>query len=341
MNWPVVGWPTQSEFRPSAMPNRSPRSDNVRAALDWTGVPQANTGLRWRSIKSPNDNFYRSICWAPELRLFCAVASSGTGNRVITSPDGLTWNTQLNAAVDDSWYSVCWSSKLRLLCAVSNSGKVMLSSNGSDWTYINPGITASFTGVCWAESLGLFCAVGNSGSGRDVATSADGLTWTTQVDVTGTFGFNCVCWSEELKLFCAGAQIARVNTSPDGVNWTSRTTTAILNCITWSKKLGYFLGGSSALNVSSNGITWSSLLYKTNGPVAIIGVCDTDSLGLLVAVGSGSFTALWKGYDSMDTGFPPLIPAANSYSAVCYSPELKRLVAVARSGTGNRIMVSP
>ena len=345
MNWPVVGWPTQSEFRPSARPNRSPRSDNVRAALGWPGEPQANTGLRWRSIKSPSDNFYRSICWSPELKLFCAVASSGTGDRVITSPDGLNWNTQLNAAVDDSWYSVCWSSKLRLFCAVSNSGKIMLSSNGIGWTYINPGITAAFTSVCWAESLNLFCAVGNSGSGRDVATSVDGSTWTTQADATFTFGFSSVCWSEELNLFCATIPgLSRVNTSPNGVNWTSLTTSAAFNSVAWSKKIGCFFAGGSAgnVNVSFDGTTWSNLFYLTSlAPANILGVCDTGSLSSIIAVGTGSYTALWKGYGNMDAGFSPLIPATNSYSAVCYSPELRRLVAVARTGTGNRIMVSP
>jgi hypothetical protein len=61
------------------------------------------------------------VCWAPELGLFCAVASSGTGNRVMTSPDGIVWTVRASAA-DNSWYDLCWASELGLFCAVAFSG---------------------------------------------------------------------------------------------------------------------------------------------------------------------------------------------------------------------------
>ena len=44
------------------------------------------------------DNNWRAIAWSPELSLFAAVAFSGTGNRVMTSPDGITWSAYLDAA---------------------------------------------------------------------------------------------------------------------------------------------------------------------------------------------------------------------------------------------------
>ena len=45
----------------------------------------------------PGHNTCHSICWAPELQLLVAVGQSGTGNRVMTSPDGLSLPHQLPA----------------------------------------------------------------------------------------------------------------------------------------------------------------------------------------------------------------------------------------------------
>jgi len=75
----------------------------------------------WTIRTSAVDNDWLSVCWSPELGLFCAVASTGTGNRVMTSPDGITWTIRTSAA-DNEWYFVCWSPELGLFCAVADSG---------------------------------------------------------------------------------------------------------------------------------------------------------------------------------------------------------------------------
>jgi hypothetical protein len=36
-----------------------------------------------------------------------AVSSTGTGNRVMTSPDGINWTIQ-NSAVNNEWRAVTW-----------------------------------------------------------------------------------------------------------------------------------------------------------------------------------------------------------------------------------------
>jgi hypothetical protein len=52
------------------------------------------TGLH---VLSAADNNWVNITWAPELGLLVAVATSGTGNRVMTSPDGINWTTRSTA----------------------------------------------------------------------------------------------------------------------------------------------------------------------------------------------------------------------------------------------------
>lgn len=38
----------------------------------------------WTACISAADNYWQAVCWSPELSLFCAVASTGVGNRVMT-----------------------------------------------------------------------------------------------------------------------------------------------------------------------------------------------------------------------------------------------------------------
>jgi hypothetical protein len=61
------------------------------------------------------------VCWSSELSLFVAVANTGTGNRVMTSPDGITWTVRTSAA-NNEWWGVCWSSELSLFVAVGSTG---------------------------------------------------------------------------------------------------------------------------------------------------------------------------------------------------------------------------
>jgi hypothetical protein len=61
------------------------------------------------------------VTWAGELGLLVAVSNNGTGNRVMTSPDGITWTTRSSAA-NNGWTSLTWAKELGLLVAVADTG---------------------------------------------------------------------------------------------------------------------------------------------------------------------------------------------------------------------------
>jgi hypothetical protein len=88
----------------------------------------------WTSQTSAADNMWRSVTFGNGL--FVAVAQSGSGNRVMTSPDGMAWTSQTSAA-DNSWNSVTFGNDLFVAVAVYGSGSgdsVMTSSDGMAWT---------------------------------------------------------------------------------------------------------------------------------------------------------------------------------------------------------------
>ena len=96
-----------------------------------TATNSSRSGAQQREVQtlSAADNAWTSLCWSPQRELLVAVSSSGTGNRIMTSSDGLSWTTRSSPA-DLGWRSLCWSPQRRKFAAVSNSGagnRVMVS----------------------------------------------------------------------------------------------------------------------------------------------------------------------------------------------------------------------
>ena len=215
----------------------------------------------------PNTNIWTSVCWADNLNLYVAVSNTGSGNRVMTSPDGIDWTSRTSTA-DNNWTSVCYSSQLKLLVAVSNTGegnRVMTSINGILWTSRTSAADNNWTSVCYSPELVLFVAVSNSGTNNRVMTSLDGINWTARVSAVNN-NWTSVCYSTELNLFVAVSNSGtnnRVMTSNNGINWVSRTSAADNNwtSVCYSSELNLFVAvansGTNRIMKSTDGINWT------------------------------------------------------------------------------------
>ena len=257
-------------------------------------------GVNWTSRTSAADNAWWGITYGNGL--FVAVGFSGSGNRVMTSPDGITW-TARNSQSDINWSSVIYGNGTYV--AVANTGgtsRVITSTDGLTWTLRN--IQSANVSLATAQNAwysvtygnGLFVAVSNSGTTDRVITSPDGINWTTRT--TPNNNFYSVTYGN--GTFVAVAQTGtgnRVMTSPDGITWTSQSSAADSDWNSVAYGDGLFVavatsGTGSRVMTSPDGITWSARTAAT----------------------------------------------ANSWMAVAYGNST--CVAVAQTGTGNRVMTS-
>jgi hypothetical protein len=145
---------------------------------------------------SPNTNSWSSICYSEELSIFVAVSSSGSGNRVMTSSNGITW-TSRSSADDNDWTSVCWSPELMIFAAVSNTGtgnRIMTSPDGITWTSQTTPVDNNWTAICWATEINSFIAIANSGTNDRIMTSNNGINWTTRDNLINN-DWTSICWS--------------------------------------------------------------------------------------------------------------------------------------------------
>ena len=73
----------------------------------------------WYIRASAADNAWVSITFGNNL--FVAVAYTGSGNRVMTSPDGITWTIRTSAA-DNEWVSATYGNGLFVVVSQSGTG---------------------------------------------------------------------------------------------------------------------------------------------------------------------------------------------------------------------------
>ena len=256
-----------------------------------------------------NTNNWYDVAWGNNL--FVAVGQSGTGDRVMTSPDGIAWTIRTSAS-DSTWNSVTWSETLGLFVAVAQTG-IMTSPDGITWTSRTEPEVGQWRQVIWVNELNLFVAVGTLGSNR-VMTSPDGITWTARTAAALNQWYG-VAWSPELSLLVAVGISGvgnRVMTSPDGINWTIRTSAADVQWrkVVWSSTLNLFVAvsttttgfGFNNVMTSPDGINWTSRTGFSNATWDDI----EEANGLLVAVAaSGVGLKVMKSYDGITwTGVP-------------------------------------
>lgn len=286
----------------------------------------------WTLQTPATTNQWIDVTWSPELSIFCAVGRTGTGDRVMTSPDGITWTSRSNS-VDNEWEAICWSPEKSLFVAVARNGtndSVMTSPDGITWTTrTDPG--GLWRDVIWSADLSLFVAVGTSTGTYEVMTSPDGITWTGRNSSTSSNWFG-VAWSPEKSLLVAcdfAFGTSAVMTSPDGITWTTRTTPSVNGTnVVWNPKTKQFViftESAATYIYSSDGITWIAGSFNT---ATVIEPIWCEELDFYVYAGN---LYVYSATDSINDDIQRY-NTGDTLSSIAWSPELGIFVIVGISG---------
>ena len=312
------------------------------AAVSLTPGSSTEPGITWSTRTTPTDNQWRSVTYGNGL--FVAVAVTGTGNQVMTSPDGITWTIRSSPdlTVDYDWQSVTFGNGL-FVAVSSNSADitrtVMTSPDGINWTLRT---APKLQWVSVAYGNGLFVAVSVNGTvDQRVMTSPDGITWTSRT-ATDEINWNSVTYGNGLFVAVANDESNtknRVMTSPNGITWTSRTHAAdnIWRSVAYGNGLFVAVaisGTGNRVMTSPDGTTWTSqsspLDYNWNG--------ITYGNGLFVAVSTnGSGNRVMTSPNGVDWTLRTSA-ANNTWFGVTYGNGM--FVTVSTNGSNNRVMTS-
>lgn len=334
----------------------------VAGIFSATPAPAATSPLTWTIRTSAANNQWQSITYAKDATnsntsvqsgLFVAVSNSGTNNRVMTSPDGITWTSRTTNS--NAWAGVTYGNGRFVAVAGSGVGnRVMTSTDGFTWTVGTTPVDNGWISITYAKDsanadagvkAGLFVAVAQSvptGApvNNTVMTSPDGLTWTTRTTPNNLLGTSVTYGNGTFVAVGAnaGTYTGRAMTSSDGITWTDRTIGG-----TFLKAVGYGNGRFVAtaatgtvcpVTSSTDGITWTCAAGVPDQAWSAVTYGD----GLWVAVstlGTGNRVMTSPNGTTWSLGQSA---ADNQWFGVTYGNGL--FVAVSYNGTGNRVMTA-
>lgn len=238
-------------------------------------VMYSNDSINWvRGTPSSTLNAWRDVIYADGK--FVAVAPVGVNDRIMTSPDGITW-TGRPIPRSNAWTSVAFGNNLYVVVGASGDGsRVMTSPDGIIWS-VGSGIPNNL----WASVTfgnNLFVAVSSTG---EIMRSSNGVIWTL-FPTTFANSWSAITFGNGLFVVVSstGPNGGRVITSPDGISWTPRAAPAA-NWTSVTFGNGIFMAVARNIYMtSSDGITWtlnsigipndwSGVTFGTDGFVAV------------------------------------------------------------------------
>ena len=297
------------------------------AVMAWVVPPISSV----RATGYPEDQNWEAVTYGDGK--FVAVASSGNGNRVMTSTDGEYWVSRTSAS-DSNWQGITYADN-QFVAVGSNA--VMTSPDGVTWTS-STAPTGEWQAI--TNCGGLFVATATWGSNY-VMTSTNGVDWTVRTPAYG-WSHDAVACSATVPRFVSVSQFGRGWSSADGISgWSIQNPGAIVDIRTVAFGNGRFSwleystnSGNRYGGYSTNGLNWSNTpsapanqwKYITYGGDKFIAVAEG---GLNSRSAYSTDGANW----TLGSGVP-----SNSWQGVAYGAG--KYVAVANSGTDNRVMTS-
>lgn len=301
-------------------------SDANEAAYDFVvdgemAFPTA--GETWSAHSAAANNQWNSVTYGNGL--FVAVSNDGA-QRVMTSPDGITWTAR--PVTDGAWSSVTYGKGLFVAVAFQGSGydQVMTSPDGINWTF-RTGHPGQWRSVTYGN--GLFVAVANDDS-NCVMTSPDGITWTQRNAATNGFWSSVAYGNGVFTSVPFTLQDSMYST--DGVLWNDATSNSGGTWRGLAFGNGRFIAvGDSKVSTSPEGNTWFTQSPIPGG----IWVSATYGNGMYVAVAVNGINRAMSSPNG--NSWTARTATANAWSSVAYGKG--RFVAVSTNGT-NRVMTS-
>jgi|GEM_PF-5324594 len=234
--------------------------NGVYAAVTYDGVIWTSTDkTQWtpRTTAIPDTFSEGAITYANGL--FVAIVSTYTSNAsVLTSSDGLTWNTQ---ALSGGFFDAAFVQYINgQYIAGGVGGKIFTSPDTLTWTAnsLPAGSWGMYEGYDWAISAvygnGIYVAVGYKGL---VLTSLDGNNWSFQNRPATSDLFSLTFLNGQ---FLAFGRSGTVLASTDGANWQTLGSEPQANqrpSVRYANGQFITVGRRGSILTSSNGSTWT------------------------------------------------------------------------------------
>jgi hypothetical protein len=260
-------------------------------------------GVMWKSLAISPDfggQHITDFAWSPELGIFVACITSVTS----WSKDLVVWSIPKTG----NGGKIIWCPELSLFIATNDNertGNISISSDGENWAQYDTGHIAYSRMITWSAKLGIFLILDYYGF---VSSSVDGINWIQLTNIGYQTVYDLI-WVEEKSIFVIAGWMG-IQTSSDGITWSSYYGTQRINEVVWSPELGIFVNvGGYGIQTSIDAINW---ITQDTSSYGINSLIWSSSLSLFISASStGSVTSpdgiTWTEHPSNNISYGPLI----------------------------------
>jgi hypothetical protein len=260
----------------------------------------------WNSRTIPTGN-WKKIIWVAELNLFIGISISTSGNRMMTSSNGIDW-AYVVGAPSIALQDIVWSPELSLLVAVATTllndpaldRPIFTSSDTITWTSqkspnfsTGPPMGLNFrikelNRVAWSPELNLFASISTTGY---IITSSNGINWNNRGQPNGQVNGQDIIWASDRFVAVYQSGSHRVFTSFNGINWTKVVVSLnAWNSVAWSPQLSLLCavadsGTGNRVMTSTDGTNWVDGSISDYNWESI----EWSDLGMFVAVATNGY----------------------------------------------------
>jgi hypothetical protein len=203
-----------------------------------------------RTLTTPATTTINTITFGASVYLY-----AGSSGNVATSTDAITWTARTFGTVS-TINAVTFGNSI--FVAVGVAGALKTSTDGITWTVRTSNTTSALNSVVWDGAL--FHAVGTNTH----LTSTDGITWIKNFPgLNDTDSVQAAIYTDK---FVIGYFNGGIQTSTDGITWTTRTSNSPNNIydFAYSGSLYVYAAGIGLMGTSTDGITWTARQTPTS-----------------------------------------------------------------------------
>jgi len=222
-----------------------------------------------------------------KISKFVAVAGSSANTTGAYSDDGITW-TATSMVTSAIWVDVAFGAQ-KFVAVSSDVTTVRISNDGEFWDQSGTLTTTGFTAIAYGKNRFVAIKSGTNVTNHATSTTAAG-TWTAGT-LPSSSNWNSIAYGNNRFVAISNTSGTIAAYSLDGITWTASTlpATASWTKVTYGQGLFLAVSTTTAAATSPDGITWT--LRATSAAAlgfSAITFGNRDRYGLFVGVGDGN-----------------------------------------------------
>jgi hypothetical protein len=218
---------------------------------------------------------------------FVAVAGTSANTTGAYSSDGITW-TATSMQTSATWVDVAFG-KQKFVAVSSDVTTVRISNDGENWDQTGTLTTTGFTAIAYGKNRFVAIKSGTNVTNYATSTTVTG-TWTAGT-LPSSSNWNSIAYGNNRFVAISSTSGTIAAYSLDGITWTASTlpATAVWTKVTYGQGVFLAVSTTTAAATSPDGVTWTTRTTSTAASgFSAITFGNRNRYGLFVGVGGST-----------------------------------------------------